>query len=89
MKKNCWEFEKCGRQPGGSSVAQLGECPAATDENRDGMNDGKNAGRYCWRVAGTFCSGKVQGTFAAKIDKCSKCDFLKQVKEEEGSNFQM
>jgi len=27
-KLNCWEFKKCGRQPGGPKVAELGVCPA-------------------------------------------------------------
>ncbi len=27
----------------------------------------------CWAVAGTFCHGEVQGTFAQKIGDCRKC----------------
>lgn len=27
----------------------------------------------CWAVAGTFCCGNVQGTFAQKIGDCRKC----------------
>ena len=37
-------------------------------------------GRGCWRVAGTMCGGKVQGTFAEKMDNCQQCDFYKLVK---------
>jgi hypothetical protein len=35
-------------------------------------------------VAGTFCGGKVQGSFAEKEITCMACDFYKRVKEEEG-----
>ncbi|MGE5174112.1 MAG: two-CW domain-containing protein, partial [Betaproteobacteria bacterium] len=28
-KLNCWEHKKCGRQPGGHKVAELGVCPSA------------------------------------------------------------
>lgn len=28
----------------------------------------------CWQVAGTFCGGKVQGTFAHKFMSCSECE---------------
>ncbi len=90
QKINCWEFKKCGREPGGEKIAELGLCPAASEESTDGVNEGKNAGRVCWAVAGTFCGGKVQGTFAEKYLSCMACDFFKLVKEQEGaSNFHM
>jgi hypothetical protein len=88
-KMNCWEFKNCGRQPGGSNVDELGVCPAAADTSSDGKNDGKNAGRCCWRIAGTFCDGKVQGTWASKIENCANCDFFKKVQLEEGDNFEV
>jgi hypothetical protein len=88
MKKaNCWEIKKCQRQPGGARVSEMGECIASTDAAHDGRNDGNNAGRYCWRVAGTMCSGKVQGDMAAKIMDCVQCEFFQRVKEEEGLIF--
>jgi hypothetical protein len=61
---NCWEFKKCGREGGGEKVKELGPCPAYPDN-----------GKQCARVAGTFCGGKVQGTFAMKFSNCMKCDF--------------
>ncbi len=82
MKKNCWEYKKCGREPGGKSVEQ-GVCSAAIDHTYNGMNDGQNAGRYCWKVAGTLCEGEVQGTFAKKFKDCLKCDFFREVADEE------
>lgn len=32
----------------------------------------------CWQVAGTFCGGKVQGTFAQKYGSCSECEVYKK-----------
>lgn len=88
-KLNCWELMNCGREPGGSKVAELGLCPATTDSSFDGLNGGKNGGRICWAVTGTFCGGKVQGTFAQKQVSCLICKFFIQAKAEEGTTFQM
>ncbi len=82
---NCWEFMKCGREPGGAQIAHLGVCPAAADISFDGIHLGKNAGRICWAVAGTFCGGKVQGSFAEKRASCISCDFFQKVQGEEGT----
>ena len=76
---------QCGREPGGAKVATLGVCPAAVDPTFDGFNLGTNAGRICWLVAGTFCKGKVQGTFAEKRVSCKNCDFYKQIHADEGT----
>jgi hypothetical protein len=85
-KMNCWESKKCGRQPGGAKVAELGVCPAASESRVNGANGGLNGGRACWVIAGTFCGGTVQGTFASKLANCIKCDFYKSVQKEEGTN---
>lgn len=88
MKKvNCWEFEKCGREEGGSNVAALGVCAATLPSNYDALNGGVRAGRFCWKVAGTLCGGIIQGTFADKLLSCVACDFFRQVKKEEGPNW--
>ncbi|MCG8334889.1 MAG: hypothetical protein MJE63_10250 [Proteobacteria bacterium] len=89
MKTNCWEFKKCGRHQYGDKVSELGVCPAASDESCNGINNGKNAGRYCWKVAGTLCGGEVQGEFAMKAMNCAKCDFYLSVRDEEGESFQL
>jgi len=62
MLKPCWDLMACGRQGGGPQVSELGVCPAYPDH-----------GHSCWIVAGTFCRGEVQGTFAAKHAGCSAC----------------
>ena len=59
----------------------------ATDNESDGINEGNNAGRCCWRIAGTLCAGKVQGSYAKKIKKCSLCNFYKLVESDVGNNF--
>jgi tRNA A-37 threonylcarbamoyl transferase component Bud32 len=82
--QNCWEYMKCGRQPEGDNVAELGICCAATDTSYDGINSGKCGGRICWAIAGTFCGGRAQGSFADKRGTCLNCDFYKTVQEEEG-----
>lgn len=82
---NCWEYMKCGREPGGQNVAQLGACPAATDESFEDINSGICGGRFCWAVAGTFCGGRIQGTYAEKRDSCLGCSFYHRVQAEEGT----
>jgi hypothetical protein len=63
---NCWEFKKCGREPGGAKVNEFGVCPAYPDH-----------GQECAYIAGTLCGGKVQGTFASKLTSCLSCEFHK------------
>ncbi|MCK4910132.1 MAG: hypothetical protein KAR83_00750 [Thermodesulfovibrionales bacterium] len=88
MKKlNCWEFMKCGREPGGANVDEMGICPATQCKSLDGAHGGKNAGRACWVVAGSMCKGNIQGTFAIKYLDCSRCEFYRYVREEESWRF--
>ena len=61
---NCWEFTKCGREAGGAEAQRLGICPVYPDH-----------GTNCAKIAGTFCYGETQGTYAKKIGDCQKCDF--------------
>lgn len=68
QETNCWEYMKCGRD----KDATL-KCPAYP-----------NFGRMCWAVAGTFCEGKVQGTFAQKYEDCTKCEFYQKSTKGEG-----
>lgn len=86
-KQNCWEFNGCGREPGGKHAAEHGECPAAITITANGINNGKNAGRICWAVAGTFSDKKISGDHAQKIVSCVLCEFYKKVEQEEGANF--
>ena len=88
-KMNCWEFKKCGRQPGGEKAGELGVCVAANFDKMDKINGGSNGGRTCWVVAGTLCGGRIQGSFAQKIANCMGCEFYIKVRSEEGDFFKM
>lgn len=88
-KLNCWEFNECGRQPGGANTRELGICPAAIERKLHGAHGGHNAGRACWVVGGTLCNGKIQETFVKKYDSCLECEFYNKVKKEESSSFQL
>ncbi|MCP4115852.1 MAG: serine/threonine-protein phosphatase [Desulfobacteraceae bacterium] len=83
-KINCWEFTKCGRGPDGAKGEKCEACPAALHSSLDGFNQGLRAGRACWLVAGTFCDGKVSGTYAEKIESCRECEFYKEVNKGAG-----
>lgn len=87
QKLNCWKFMKCGREAGGDKVSELGVCPAATETRTDGLNSGKNGGRACWVIAGTFCDGERQGTYATKFKDCVKCEFYQVIRREEGFGY--
>ena len=87
MNLNCWEFNGCGREPGGFNDHTLGICPASIELRLQGVHGGVNAGRCCWIVAGTFSPGAPYGLFAREVDGCSECDFFKKVKGEEENNF--
>ena len=88
-KKNCWSVKQCGREAGGKNVSQMGICPASIDRKLHGTHGGDCAGRACWIIAGTFCGGEEQGTFAHKYHNCEKCDFYLSVRQEEGLQFKM
>lgn len=88
-KLNCWEFKKCGREPGGAKVAELGVCPVATEQGADGVHGGAKGGRCCWVVAGSLCKGERQGNYVEKFGDCHKCDFYEAVRREEMPHFKL
>lgn len=73
---NCWEYMSCGREPGGDRVDELGPCAATISKAGNGL---LQSGHACWAVAGTFCGGEVQGSFAQKFETCLKCPFYREV----------
>ena len=89
MPQNCWEFRKCGREPGGRLASDLGVCPAASLAAADGYLGGRNAGRACAFVAGTFCEGIFQGTYRDKSKDCWGCAFYRELRSEHGAAFSM
>jgi hypothetical protein len=90
-KQNCWEMKKCGREPGGIKEDEFGTCPAAEEQNANGVHDGKNGGRCCWVVAGTLCNnGNAQGSYQKKFSvDCHKCEVYSAVKREEENGFRI
>ena len=88
-KLNCWEFFKCGREAGGEKVYELGICPATIFEPADGFLDANNAGKACAYVAGTFCSGTIQGTAREKEKNCATCEFYNALRDRYGSEVSL
>lgn len=89
-RQNCWDFNKCGREPEGSNVIGFGECPAAIVDFADGYNGGIKGGRICWAVAGTLSGSKVRGINTGNVFSCINCAFFKLVEKEEGiHNFEL
>lgn len=89
-RQNCWEFLRCGREPGGTFAEKDGPCPASVDAGSDGVNSGTRAGRICWAVCGTFCGERPQGTESSKLLSCFGCGFFTRVLQEEGlANFKL
>lgn len=81
---NCWEFKKCGREPGGLNTDIHGVCEAAVLKKFNGVHGGRNAGRACWVVAGSYgCGNRRQGSYARHVTCCLDCDFYRQVRMEE------
>jgi len=56
----------------------LSKCHEVMNCNREECAcHGKEAMR-CWKIAGTYCKGEVQGTFAQKYESCIECDVFKK-----------
>jgi len=75
--ENCWEFKKCGREPGGENADRLGICKAAIATYVNGLNGGINGGRICWAIKGNFSSRKTE---------CMHCDFFIMLESEESKH---
>jgi len=79
---NCWEWKKCGREPGGANAEGDG-CVVARERRADGINNGSNGGRYCWAIR----DANAETPFKNKLCFCLQCDFLAAVQEQEGVDF--
>lgn len=89
MALNCWEFRKCGREPGGSLAVTEGVCAAAVFAAADGYLGGEKGGRACCFVTGTLCEELVQGSYRDKSKACWDCDFYQMLRREHGAAFSM
>ena len=83
MKQNCWEYRRCGREPGGSRASEQGVCPVFTKVSLTGVNDGLYGGRTCFLIEGTYCDGEHPCHLTDKMSVCSKCEFHSQLVFEE------
>jgi hypothetical protein len=86
---NCWEFKKCGREPGGRWAIEKGVCPAAEFRAAHGYLGGKNGGCACAFITGTFCEELLQGTYRDKSKDCWDCEFYRMLRREHGAAFSM
>jgi hypothetical protein len=86
---NCWEFKKCGREPGGHRVAEFGVCPAAEFHAADGYLGGESGGKACCFITGTFCEEILQGTYRDKSKNCWDCAFYHELRRRHGGAFSM
>ena len=84
---NCWEYQGCGREPGGRRAGELGSCPASTETELDGTHGGANGGRACWMIDDTLCGGRPSGPHEHKIHECRKCAFRSRVQVEQGMDL--
>ena len=87
MRANCWEYYKCGREPGGYNTDSCGLCQAALSRSYDGENGGVNAGRCCWRVSGSLFGGNADCIRMQEVGNCRACEFFQLVKVEEAEEF--
>lgn len=86
--KNCWEYMRCGYEPDGRNDYRPQVCPAPVMVEFDGVNRGKNGGRFCWCIAGTYCRGRRQGGHDEKFfTRCLQCAFFQEVQGQEGRRF--
>jgi len=65
------------------------KCPAMVAYEMNEVNHGVNGGRFCWKVAGSFCEGILKAKNADKEVSCMGCDFFSKVlREEEDFRFE-
>lgn len=87
LKSNCWEYHKCGLEPGGFKAVNEGPCRAATESRLDGVNGGKNGGRSCWGVPDTKCDSVRETEPVEDLTKCLDCGFRVKVILEEKYSY--
>jgi DNA-binding XRE family transcriptional regulator len=53
------------------------KCPVETRTNCPAWEF--KAGQMCWLINGTICQGKVQKSWAKKMETCKKCEVFKSM----------
>lgn len=91
--KNCWEKNKCGREPGGIKEAKLGTCPVATFSLADGFLGGKNGGRACIFIVGSLASPEFENSCESIQNRttadCFRCTFFNTLKKKYKKTFNL
>ncbi|MCU0799764.1 MAG: hypothetical protein MUC62_08860 [Candidatus Thermoplasmatota archaeon] len=87
MTTNCWEYRRCGREPGGLNTLSQGVCPTHSFNDLDGKNGGQGGGRCCWRVPEPKGVGPALPHWSDMDRNCLGCDFFKRVSKEQGASF--
>ena len=83
-KINCWECRNCGMEPGGIFARIYGPCPVAANSMKyDGINDGRGAGRTCWRFLQENSRGLERQVCRFGRSSCVECAFYRRVHNEE------
>lgn len=77
--KNCWEKNKCGREPGGAKEKKLGTCPVAVHALADGFLGGRNGGRACIFIVGSLSPNQPEGQCATR--DCFHCEFFNTLRK--------
>ncbi|MCI5208169.1 MAG: hypothetical protein D3910_05130 [Candidatus Electrothrix sp. ATG2] len=81
-KLNCWEFKKCGREPGGKNITVFGVCPIPVEIGFNSVNNGKNGGRSCWIIRESACEPVMRKCCVQEIKECRLCDFYRFINKE-------
>jgi hypothetical protein len=63
--QNCWDFMKCGFDPGGAETKRAPVCAAARATSLNDVHGGMNGGRACWFIDNTRNCGKGAGGISA------------------------
>lgn len=87
MKENCWEENKCGREPGGKKAKKRGPCPVPTFSLADGYLGGKNGGRACMFIVGKLNQSDRKMVCDSKLEDCKQCQFYKKLKAKYKKSF--
>ena len=81
---NCLEVKSCGFDRAGPGRQA---CPAATYERADGFLGGRNGGRACFFIPGTFCGGEGPCSTKDKAVRCMNCKFFHDLKSNYDATF--
>jgi len=74
--QNCWEITNCGREPEDTDAAEEAFCPAAVDSQFFERTRQEFAGTCCWKVVGTACEERIDGTLIEKRIDSDACPFF-------------